>query len=98
MTKQLISKKLNKEKIRRILAKYYDDNYCINNDVHSRKLLVYPATGFLGAYFITIEGSGPKGYGIYFPCEPFHTYTITLYDCCGKRFKDFYLNYEISFD
>ena len=89
---------MDKEKIRKILAKYYDDNYCINDDNHSRELLVYPVVDFSGAYFLTIRGSGPKGYGLYFPCKVCRTYTLTLYDCCGKRFKDFYLNYEISFD
>lgn len=82
--------KCNLLEIKKILTKH-----CSNID---RKLLVWkPKENINGScYFLALEGTPPKGYGIYsFSAE---IRMLCLYDSKGKRFKEYYLENEINFD
>jgi len=87
---------MDKETIRVSLAKKYIDN--LGADDHClRELLIHPINGFPEARVLLLSGSGPKGYGFYFPVDNSH-YTLTLYDFRGKIFKKEYLQYPINFN
>ena len=87
---------MDKESLRKLLIKHYVKNYASRGDQYYRELIVHPVNNFSGAYFLTISGSGPKGYASYFYCEG--KYVLTLYDCLGERFKDYHLRHNIDFD
>ncbi len=59
-----------------------------------RKLLVWqPQNPDGNCYFFAIEGTPPKGYGIYIPEQR----SLLLYDVTGKLFKQIYTDKGVIF-
>ena len=77
---------MTKEEIREILLKHYEVTH---GGIGERKLIITPSEN---CFFIELEGTPPKGYGIWIP----EIKQLHLYDATGKRFKEYYLQKGIS--
>jgi hypothetical protein len=83
----ITDKELTLEGIRKVMIKKYSyhatdlDRDMIVVSCHSNN------TG-IGCYLFSIDGSPPKGYGIYIP----ESHTLCLYDAWGKRYVSLIIN------
>jgi len=86
------SGKITKKEIRDILNKHY--NVTHGGAILDRELIVMSPDKNKDAecYFFALQGTPPKGYGIYIP----ENRNLLLYDANGKRFKNYYLDEGIT--
>jgi len=86
------SGRITKQEIKDILIKHYKVTH--GGAILDRNLITLSPEANSGAdcYFFTIEGTPPKGYGVYIP----ERRVLNLYDATGKRFKEYYLDEGIT--
>ena len=83
---------ITKQEIKDILNKHYNKTH--GGAILDRELIVMSPEKDkeTKCYFFALQGTPPKGYGIYIPGGR----VLNLYDAQGKRFKDYYLDKGIS--
>ncbi|MCB1712137.1 MAG: hypothetical protein KDH96_06580 [Candidatus Riesia sp.] len=74
---------MTKKELKKILSKHYKITHGGSMNVE-RELFISKT---VGCYHFTLQGTPPKGYGLYIP----ERRRLWLYDAIGKRFKDYYL-------
>lgn len=85
-------KKITKQEIKNILNKHYNKPH--NGEILDRELVVMSPdkNKETKCYFFALQGTPPKGYGIYIPDNR----SLCLYDASGKEFQNYYLDEGIT--
>lgn len=84
--------------VKDVLIKHFSKKSGVSKTDAERKLIVWYPKNKKNAdcYFFALEGTPPKGYGIY--VNTTEKKFLCLYDSKGKRFKEYYLSKGVMFD
>ena len=87
------SGEMSLEEIKKILIKHY--NVTHGGAMINRELIILSPDkkDESDCYFFVLQGTPPKGYGIYIA----ENRVLCLYDAEGKRFKEYYLAKGVNF-